>query len=140
MQKITVSLEDRHVYELEARQRLKRADSRSGAVRDLFDEYADLRTEYEELHTEYEALEAEYEELRNRYEAREDRIEDLEGQLRERSRVEEKIEDLPDKIRATGTYQERRQRLLDQASLNERVKWKITGVPVDRLDDEGDYD
>lgn len=135
MQRITVSLEDRHVYELEARQRLGDADSRSGAVRDLFSEYAALEAKYEELHTEYEALEAEYAELRNRYEAREDRIEDLEGQLRERSRVEDKIEDLPDKIRSVGTYQERRQRLLDQASLTERVKWKITGVPVDRLDE-----
>jgi len=137
MQKITVSLEKRHVYELEARQRLGDADSRSAAVRDLFDEYAELEGEYEELHTEYEDLEAEYADLRKRYEAREDRIEDLEGQLRERSRVEEKIEDLPDKIRSTGTYQERRQRLLDQASLTERVKWKITGVPVDRLEDDG---
>jgi chromosome segregation ATPase len=135
MQRITVSLDERHVYELKARQRLGDADSRSAAVRDLFDEYAALEAEYEELHTEYEALEAEYAELRNRYEAREDRIEDLEAQLRERSRVEDKIEDLPDKIRSVGTYQERRQRLLDQASLTERVKWKITGVPVQQLDD-----
>ena len=134
MQKLTVSLDDRHVYELKARQRLD-ADSRSAALRDLLDERDDLEAECAELRTEYEDLEAEYEELHTRYEAREDRIEDLEGQLRERSRVEEKIEDLPDKIRSTGTYQERRQRLLDQASLTERVKWKITGVPVDRLGD-----
>ena len=124
MQKITVSLEKRHVYELEARQRLGDADSRSAAVRDLFDEYEDLEAEYEELHT--------------RYEAREDRIEDLEGQLRERSRVEDKIEDLPDKIRGAESYQERRQRLLDQASFAERLRWKITGVPTDRIDADGD--
>ena len=80
----------------------------------------------------------EYDDLRDRVEAREDRIDDLEGQLRERSRVEDKIEDLPDKIRAVGTYQERRQRLLDQASLTERLKWKVTGVPVDQLDADGD--
>lgn len=135
MQKLTVSLADRHVYELKARQRLGAA-SRSAALRALLDERDDLEAEYADLHTEYAELKAEYEDLHTRYETREDRIEDLETQLRARSRVEEKIEDLPDKIRATGTYQERRQRLLDQASLTERVKWKLTGVPVDRLEND----
>ncbi len=78
----------------------------------------------------------EYDDLRERLESREDRIEELESQLRERSRVEEKIEDLPDKIRERETYQERRQRLLDQASLSERLRWAITGVPVEQLEEE----
>jgi len=50
--------------------------------------------------------------------------------------VEEKIEDLPDKIRDTETYQERRQRALDRASFTERLRWKITSVPTERIDDE----
>jgi hypothetical protein len=60
----------------------------------------------------------------------------LETQLTERSRGEEKIENLPDKIRDQGSYQERRQRLLDTASIGQRLKWKVTGVPVDRVDEE----
>lgn len=70
-------------------------------------------------------------ELEGRLETRQERIEELETQLTERSRVEEKIEDLPDKIRSEGTYQERRQRMLDQASPIQRLKWTVTGVPVD---------
>jgi len=73
-------------------------------------------------------------ELRERLEAREARIDELERQLTERSRVEEKIEELPDKIRSADTYQERRQRLIDSASLSQRLKWKVTGVPVKQID------
>lgn len=129
MHKVTVSLEDRHLYELQARERLGEAESRSAAVRQIIDQYAELQTEYAEI-------EAEYENLRQRYEAREDRVEELESQLQERSQIEEKIEGLPDKIRDRGSYQERRQRLLDQASLGQRLKWKVTGVPVDRIDED----
>lgn len=83
----------------------------------------------------------EYDELEGRLNAREERIKELEDQLRSRSEVEEKIEALPDRIRERGTYQERRRRLLDEASLAQRVKWKVTGVPVDRIDgDEGGED
>lgn len=74
-------------------------------------------------------------ELEERLGNREDRIDELEAQLASRSQIEEKIENLPDKIRDERTYQERRQRLLDQASLTERLKWKVTGVPVDDADD-----
>ena len=70
-------------------------------------------------------------ELEERLERRQARIEELETQLTERSRVEQKIEDLPAQIRDELTYQERRQRMLDQASITERIKWKVTGVPVD---------
>jgi len=129
MQKVTVSLTDRHLYELKAQERLGNAESRSAALRQILDEYAELRTEYA-------LLETECEELHTRCEAREERIEELEDQLRSRSEVEEKIEALPDKIRERGTYQERRRRLLDEASLAQRVKWKVTGVPVGRIDDE----
>lgn len=88
MQKITVPITQRHLYELKARQRLGDADSRSAALRQILDEYADLRPEYADL-------EAEYDDLKRRYEAREDRVETLETQLAERSQIEAKIEDLP---------------------------------------------
>ena len=78
----------------------------------------------------------EYDELEDRLEAKEDRIEQLEEQLSRRSEIETKIEDLPDKIRDHGTYQERRQRLLDRASVVQRLKWKVTGVPVRELEED----
>ncbi len=70
-------------------------------------------------------------ELEDRVATRNDRIDELERQLAERSQIEEKIEDLPDKIRDDQTYQERRQRMLDRAPITTRLKWKVTGVPVD---------
>lgn len=70
-------------------------------------------------------------ELEERVERKQARIDELEAQLTERSRVEEKIENLPDRIRGEMTYQERRQRMLDQASVTQRLKWRVTGVPVD---------
>lgn len=70
-------------------------------------------------------------ELEERVERKQARIDELEAQLTERSRVEEKIENLPDQIRGEMTYQERRQRMLDQASVTQRLKWRVTGVPVD---------
>jgi len=61
------------------------------------------RSEYvrEILHDRHETdvLEAEVDRLRERLEAREERIGELEGQLAQRSNLEEKIEDLPDKVR-----------------------------------------
>lgn len=79
---------------------------------------------------EYDRLQAEADRLEDRLAAKEDRIAELEEQLARRSEIEEKIEALPDKVRGAQTYQERRQRLLDEASLAERLKWKVTGVPV----------
>lgn len=131
MKRLTISLEQRHVYELDARQRINDLGSRSAAARDVLDSY-------EEVEQEYEDLEQEYEDLHKSYEEREDRIETLESQLRERSQIEKKIEDLPDKVRSVETYSERRQRLLDSASLAERLRWKLTGVPVDRLQEDSD--
>lgn len=138
MHKLTVSLEDDHVRHLRGRQQIGEADSRSGALRQIIDEYEELHTEYADLRAECEELRTQYEERGERLESREDRIDDLEEQLRERSRVEEKIEDLPDKIRDRETYSERRQRLLDEASLAQRVKWKVTGVPVEAIAGEGE--
>jgi antitoxin component of RelBE/YafQ-DinJ toxin-antitoxin module len=76
----------------------------------------------------------EYDDLEDRLQSKEDRIEELESQLAKRSQIEDKLEDLPDKIRDSETYQERRQRLIDRATLTQRLKWKVTGVPVEELD------
>jgi predicted DNA-binding protein len=79
----------------------------------------------------------EYDELEERLTSKEQRISDLEEQLAKRSQIQQEIEDLPDKIRDTETYSERRRRLLDEASLTQRLKWKVTGVPVEAIDEEG---
>jgi DNA repair exonuclease SbcCD ATPase subunit len=143
MERVTVSLTERHVRELEARERLGEADSRSGAVRRILDDYDELRAEYAALEERYEEVHAESErradrvdDLEERLAARETRIETLEAQLAERSQLEAKIEDLPDKLRETESYSERRQRLLDEASLAQRAVWKVTGVPVEEIDAE----
>lgn len=120
-----MSIEEEHVDMFDDREGV---DSRSAAVRDILDEHEELRTECEELRTECE-------ELHTRLDSRENRIDELEEQLAKRSQLEEKIEDLPAKIHDERSYQERRQRMLDQASLTERLKWKVTGVPVDDSDD-----
>jgi uncharacterized coiled-coil protein SlyX len=75
-------------------------------------------------------------ELEDRLAVREERIDELERQLTQRSEIEKQIEDLPDKIRKDTTYQERRQRMLDEASISQRLKWKVIGVPVDRVNND----
>jgi hypothetical protein len=75
-------------------------------------------------------------ELEERVVTREARIDELETQLTERSQIKEEIEDLPQKIQEEESYSERRQRVLDQASLPQRLKWKVTGVPVDEASDD----
>ena len=120
-----MSLGEEHVALLKEKQEAGEAESRSDALRQILDEYERVSTEYDELHTECENL-------RTRLKSREERIGELETQLSRRSQLEDKIEDLPDKIRDREGYQERRQRLIDQASLAQRLKWKMTGVPVDK--------
>jgi len=124
MKKLSVSLTTDHVDDLDERQERDDIGSRSAALREILDEYEEMRTQYEALRTECE-------DLRTRLESRENRIDELETQLSRRSQLEEKVEDLPDKIRGQESYQERRQRKIDQASLAQRLKWKVTGVPVE---------
>jgi Arc/MetJ-type ribon-helix-helix transcriptional regulator len=124
MKKLSVSLTEDHVDILDDRQETGDVSSRSAAVRDILDEWETLRTECDGLRTECD-------ELRTRLETREARIEELEEQLARRSQLEDKIEGLPDKLRDAESYQERRQRMLDKASFTTRLKWKVTGVPVE---------
>jgi len=130
MKKVSVSLEPSHVDALDERQDEDGVDSRSAALRDILDEYEDLRTKYEGVRTECE-------ELRTRLENREQRIDDLEEQLARRSQIEEKVDVLAKRVEDSQlTYAERRQRMIDEASLAQRLRWKVTGVPVD--DVQGD--
>jgi antitoxin component of RelBE/YafQ-DinJ toxin-antitoxin module len=81
----------------------------------------------------------EYDDLEVRLESREERIETLEAQIAETRNIESKIDDLrdlPDIVRNQESYTERRQRMLDQASVVQRMKWKVTGVPVNETEDE----
>ena len=138
MQRIYASVEDRHVHEINAQVRLGNADSRSHAVRYIIDEYARVREDYADMQQQCEDLQQRLDDRVHELEERKERIEELESQLRKRSNIENDIEEvadtvenLPDKIRGVETYSERRQRKLDQASLAQRLRWKITGVPVD---------
>jgi len=141
MERVTATLREDDLRELKARVMAGEADSRSEALRQLIDERSDLVDELEALRTMYDARGERVADLKDRLEARNRRVDALEDQLRERSRVEEKIDDLPDQLRAgMPSYEARRRRLLDEASLVERLKWRITGVPVDQVDalDNGD--
>jgi len=135
MERVTATLREDDLRELKARVMAGEADSRSEALRQIIDEREELGEEYEDLRTRYEATTERVGDLKDQLEARERRVNALEEQLRERSRVEDKIDDLPDRLRAgMGSYEARRRRLLDEASLAQRLKWRITGVPVDRVD------
>jgi chromosome segregation ATPase len=128
MKKVSVSLEPEHVDRLDERQEEDGVDSRSAALRDILDEY-------EEIHTEYEELRTEYEDLRTRLDSREERIDDLEEQLAKRSQIEEKVDVLAERVEESQlTYAEKRQRMIDRASVAERLRWKVTGVPVEEYD------
>lgn len=105
--------------------------------REYDEEFVEKGRKYEDLQERLKAREVEIENLRERLDAREARIEELETQLSRRSQIEEKIEALPDKVRDMDTYGERRQQLLDEASLAQRAKWKVTDVPVEKIAGEG---
>ena len=117
-------------------------------VRELIEkgrEHDDLRDRLDEREDEHERrldeLRAEHEEevadLRDRVDAREERIETLEEQLARRSQIEEKVDVLAERVEESQlTYAEKRQRMIDRASLAERLRWRVTGVPVDEYDDD----
>ena len=139
MERVTATLRTDDVRELEARVRLGEADSRSEAVRVVIDERARLAEDLAELRTRFDARGERIADLKERLEKRDERVDALEEQLRERSQIEDKIDDLPDRLRSgMASYEARRRRLLDEASLAQRLKWRITGVPVDRVDELGE--
>jgi predicted nucleic acid-binding Zn-ribbon protein len=121
-------------------------ESKSAAVRDFIQagererelraELARAKERLSSREARIEDLEREHadrvEELQDRITSREERIEQLEEQLARRSQLEEKVENLPTQIQEQESYRERRRRKLDEASLAQRLKWKVTGVPVEQ--------
>jgi metal-responsive CopG/Arc/MetJ family transcriptional regulator len=118
MKQITVRVPEDLLDDLEAE--AEAADvSRSEYVRDV------LRTREDT------------ERLRERLESREDRIDELESQLAKRNQIEEKVDVLAKRVEESQlTYAEKRQRMIDRASVAERLRWRVTGVPVDEYDAE----
>ena len=110
---VAVRLELRKKAELE-REAAERGVTRSEYIREILDE----RHRADELVDELER--------------KRDRIETLEDQLRERSGLRDEIQQLPDKIRKERSYSEKRQRKLDEATITQRIRWKLTGVPVEQ--------
>jgi predicted nuclease with TOPRIM domain len=65
MQKVAVTVEEEHLYELKAIQYIHDCDSRSEAFRRLIAEYDETRREYDRLKSEYEELQTELEAVKN---------------------------------------------------------------------------
>lgn len=65
MQKVAVTVEEEHLYELKAMEHLFDCDSRSAAFRRLIAEYNETRREYDSLKAEYEELQTELEAVKN---------------------------------------------------------------------------
>jgi len=113
MGRVTVTLDERHEYEIEAQVRMGEAESQSGSVRHLIDEYARLQQEYEDLHTEYEHLQA--------------RRDELEQRLTEAHNKIEPATDLVEYVEAEKTAQERWR----EAGILGKAKYTLLGMPSD---------
>lgn len=95
-------------------------ESKSEAVRWLIDDHEALQEEIEELEETIDELEGENDRLRDQLAATNQRIDDVND-----------LVEYVDSEREMARYQDRRQRMLDQASILSRWKWKLTGIPVE---------
>jgi cell fate (sporulation/competence/biofilm development) regulator YlbF (YheA/YmcA/DUF963 family) len=116
MKRLTVSLEPEQIDRLDELQAEHDVDSRSAALRRLFDEYEDLQAEYEELNSTCEELEKELERAR-----------------RERRQLLEQREEHQQLARYVEDERTAEQRWR-QASLTTRLRWRLTGMPDDDED------
>ena len=115
MKNVTVRLSEDYVETLDE----EAADldmSRAEYIRDLIEKGREAEATQQEL----EATQAKVAELRRQLQAQNAREDDV-------SELVEYVEGQ----RALTRYQERRQRLLDDANILKRWKWKLTGVPVE---------
>lgn len=150
MEQITLRISENTLESLEG-EADEHGRSRSEHIRDVLEsrhEIDELRSEHErvasELREEIADLERQLDNrndvvdsLRERLENREQRIDDLEEQLARRSQIEEKVDVLAKRVEDSQlTYAERRQRMIDEASLAQRLRWKVTGVPVDDVQED----
>jgi len=143
--------DDRGVSRSEHVRRVLRERANTDRLRDRVDELEGVKAELARVEERLAAREAQVEDLEDRLaerdsrvqrleerlKDREERIADLEEQLARRSQLEQKVDALPDRVREADSYAERRQRMIDEASLTQRLKWRVTGVPVDAIDEEG---
>lgn len=113
MKRITVSLEPEQIERLDELQDEHDVDSRSAAIRRLFQEYEELQVEYEDLMNEYEELQTEVERAR-----------------RERRQLLEEREEHQELVRYAKNERTAEQRWR-QASLATRIRWRLTGMPSD---------
>lgn len=113
MKRLTVSLEPEQIEQLDKLQEDHDIDSRSAALRQLFQEYEQLQRDYEELNSEYESLDDE-----------------LQRQKRERRQLLEQREEKQELARYVEDQRTTEQRYRE-ASLPTRLKWKVTGMPSD---------
>lgn len=95
-------------------------ESKSGVVRWLIDDHSALQEEIDELEETIDELEKENDRLRDQLAATNQRIDEVNDLV---AYVESE--------REMARYQDRRQRMLDQAGILKRWKWKMTGIPVD---------
>ena len=117
MKRLTVSLEPEQIDRLDAIQDEHDVDSRSAALRRLFQEYDELQAEYDDLMNEYEEVQTELERAR-----------------RERRQLLEQREEHQELARYVEDERTAEQRWR-QASLATRLRWRLTGMPSD---DDGD--
>lgn len=120
----------------------ERGLSRSEYIREIIRERHEDNRLQDRLRADYERQIADYEEKIRDYEERIDDLETENERIRNEKRLilqqrEENTElvEYVEEQRELTKYQERRQRLLDDANILRRWKWKLTGVPVDP-DDE----
>lgn len=135
MPRITFTADETHERIVDDVEGEDGVDSRSAAVRECITRYADLHHRVEELQQTVSERDEEIAALRDRLDSREERIDDLEEQLARRSQIEEKVDVLAERVEESQlTYAEKRQRMIDRASVAERLRWKVTGVPVEEYD------
>lgn len=113
MQKVAVTVEDEHLYELKAMQYLHDCDSRSAAFRRLIAEYNKSQREYDSLKSEYEELQTELEAVKN----------ERKTLIRDREEKQELVKYVEDE-----RSHEQRWR---QAGLLTKAKWSLFGMNDD---------
>ena len=113
MDRLSVTVRDRHVERLDEWQADENAGSRSEALREVLDEFEAVETESTQVHTEYEELRSEYDELRTEYEGLQSEYDDLHTK---HEALQTKRDQLRDQLTAMNSRQE------DVAELVEYVK------------------
>jgi Arc/MetJ-type ribon-helix-helix transcriptional regulator len=105
MRRLTVSLEERHAHRLKGRVRAGEVESKSGALRQILEEYEGIQQEREEVHNELEKARAERNELRQ--------------QLKKRGGLEESVSTL---VEHTESQSEALRELLEEREREDKIR------------------